>query len=68
MDCNVLDIMALQIERYSFSKATGAPQISIPPSWRFAWRVCAGTDEVRAAIHNGSIGVWIMVYFPSKVP
>lgn len=65
MDCNVLDIMALQIERYSFSKATGFPHISIPPSWRFVWRVSPGTHEVSAAVHNGSIGLWIMVSFPS---
>lgn len=61
MDCNALDIMALQIERYSFSKPKGAPHISILPSRRFA-----GTHEVSAAKHNGSIGVWIMVYSPPK--
>lgn len=61
MDCNALDIMALQIERYSFSEPTGAPHISILPSRRFA-----GTHEVSAAKHNGSIGVWIMVYSPPQ--
>lgn len=57
MDCNMLDIMTLQIERYSFSKPTGTPLISISPSWRFAWKVSAGTHEVSAATYNGSIGV-----------
>lgn len=42
--------------------------ISIPPSWIFAWTVSAGTHELSAAINNGSIGVWIMVYFLHKGP
>ncbi len=63
MDWNALDIMALQIERYSFSKAADPPHISVS---QFVWRASAGTHEVSGVVYNGSIWVWIMVYFLLK--
>lgn len=75
MDCNMPDITARQIERSSFSKPKGAPHISIPQSWRFAWKASSGIHEVRAATHNGSNGFFSpfkitkwKVSFTSNVP